>query len=275
MSPKDDETTTRSHSHELTIEAPLETVWKAITTPEALTNWFPLEAEVEPGPEGRFMLGWGDFRGTSRTILWEPPRHLRTAWMDEPPPGETPDPARRRLVVDWYLDGKGGRTVLRLVHSGFGLEAKWDDEYESTDRGWDFELRSLKHYLERHAGATRRAFWLRRPAENDAARVWQRMTGPGGLLRSGSLAGLRPGDSYRLTLASGDEIAGQVLIHRPPTDFAGTVENWNDGLFRIGFETGLGQPEANLWLSTWDVSQQEVDQIQGRWEAALAQALAA
>ncbi len=272
MTPKEKETKTRSHAHELTIEAPIETVWKAITTPEALTNWFPLEAEVEPGPNGHFTLGWGDFRATSSTLVWEPPRHLRIVWLDQKQPDEMAGPERTGLVVDWYLDGHGGRTVLRLVHSGFGPEARWDDEFESTDRGWDFELRSLKHYLERHAGESRRAFWLRRPVENDAAAVWARLTGRGGLVRDGKLDGLRAGDPYRLTLASGETVEGRVLINRPPTDFAGTAENWGDGLFRIGYETGMGSPEANLWLSTWNVSQTKMDEARGRWETMLEEA---
>ena len=101
------------------------------------------------------------------------------------------------------------------------------------------------------------------------AAVWTRLTGRGGLVREGRLGGLHPGDRYRLTLASGDTVEGEVLINRPPTDFAGTVDNWNDGLLRIGFETGMAQPEAHLWLSTWNVPQAKVDEARDRWETML------
>jgi hypothetical protein len=172
-------------------------------------------------------------------------------------------------MVDWFLEGRGGRTVLRLVHSGFGHDARWDEEYEGTRRGWSFELESLKHYLERHAGQRRRAFWLRRKVDDDAQRVWQRLAGPGGFVETGDLAGLSPGDPYDVVLASGDRLTGSVRLNVPPTDFAGTSKTHNDGLFRFAFETSLGQPEAHVWLSVWDATPAEIGKLEGRFQHAL------
>ena len=44
-------------------------------------------------------------------------------------------------------------TTLRLVHSGFGPGADFDEEYDGISQGWPVELRSLRHYLENHAGS--------------------------------------------------------------------------------------------------------------------------
>lgn len=265
MSPSDD---TRRHQHEIEIDAAPEEVWDAITDAEELARWFPLEAAAEPGAGGSLTYSWGPgVEGTCRIETWEPPRHLGTRWFDSPEGG---DEARRRIAVDWHLEGRGGKTVLRLVHSGFGRGEEWDDEFHSTDRGWEFELRSLRHYLSHHRGTARRAFWLRQPVELSAQEAWRRLDAPGGLLAPGSLAAdLSPGDAFRTALA-GDEIAGRVLLHRAPTDFSTTVDGLGKALFRIGYESFGGDAEVTLWLSTWGLEEPRVDALQERWKEALA-----
>jgi uncharacterized protein YndB with AHSA1/START domain len=34
-------------------------VWKLITEPDGLAKWFPLEARVTPGLNGKLFLSWG------------------------------------------------------------------------------------------------------------------------------------------------------------------------------------------------------------------------
>ncbi len=272
---------TRSHEHTLTIDAPPDAVWHAITDAGELTRWFPLEARVRPGKGGSILYSWGpDMEGDSAIEVWEPGRHLRTGWM-EPAPGAVgmdekasggsaalfreQAEARRQIAVDWHLEGKGGKTVLRLVHSGFSKAREWDSEYDATRRGWEFELYSLRHYLENHRGKDRQAFWLRQPTQATAAEVWSALTGRGRMLKEGSLDGLGTGDRYAVTLASGDRLEGMVQIHTPPTDFAGTVDGMGNGLFRLGYEDFFQPPEANLWLSTWGVPAAEVEALRDRW----------
>lgn len=266
-----DETETRSHEHTLTIEAPPEVIWEAITDPEALTRWFPFEADVQPGPGGVIRYAWGNLECVCRIEAWEPPRHLRTTWMEHAVGQEGPSVERGRLAVDWSVEGQGGRTVLRLVHSGFGANKRWEDEYDGTRRGWAFELRSLRQYLEHHAGRPRRAFWARRPVDLPADAVWSRLTRAGGLVREGRIDGLAPQDSYRITLSTGDSLEGRVLIQEPPFLFAGTVDNLGHGLLRFGYETCSGGPEALLWLSTWGRPDADGEALERKWNAALEQ----
>jgi uncharacterized protein YndB with AHSA1/START domain len=269
----DDRDTTRGHQHQLEIEASPEEVWKAITESEQLVNWFPLEAEVHPGPGGSIRYAWGELAGVSSIEAWEPPRRLRTGWMGGTAPGDEGDEERRRVAVDWFLEGRGGRTVLRLVHSGFGRAAAWDEEFDGTRRGWDFELRSLKHYLEHHRGEARRALWLRVPIRRSVQETWDRLTVPGGLVREGELRTIQAGDRYRIALSTGDVLEGVVRILRPPQDFAGTVENLGNSLFRLAVENCGGGPEAALWLSTWGRPPAETAAIEGRWRQALERAV--
>ena len=267
--------TTRSHMHEFTIEASPEAVWKAITDPGELANWFPLRAEAKPGAGGAITYDWGpDIISVCRIESWEPPHHLRTSWGESAPTAQATDQERQRLAVDWFVEGKGGRTALRLVHSGFGYDANWDEEFDGTRRGWSYELRSLKHYMERHPGRKRHAFFLRQPVKLDPSEVWDRFWGPGGFLREGKLESLAMGDRYRFVLVSGDVVEGEVRLLLPPMDFAGTVENHNDGLLRIGFDKCAGGPEATIWLSTWDVPEADVAALGARWKETLAKTFA-
>ena len=272
---------TREHSHELEIAASPDEVWQAITEAAALVNWCPLDAEAEPGEGGHITYGWGDaLRNACRIHVWQPGRHLRTGWLEHP--GQTsPEPGvgeAEPIAVDWLLEGTGGGTRLRLVHSGFGPGARWDDEFDGTRRGWEFELYSLKHYLEHHRGKRRAAFWLRRPVADAADVVWKRMVGPAGLVRVQATQ-LAAGDAVEFTLATsrpvgglGDRIEGRMVQYLPPTDFACTAANLNNGLFRAGFEKCAGGPEAMLWFSLWDYPAAETAALRRRCDDALAMA---
>ena len=268
----------RSHEHELEIAAAPQIVWEAITEAAELVNWFPLEAVVESGEGGSITYRWGeDVVGVSRVLVWQPARHLRTSWMEPVlPPGlgdGADEPGPRQSVVDWHIEGRGGATVLRLVHSGFGRDARWDSEFDGTRRGWDFELRSLKHYLERHRGRTRRAFWLRQPVSRGPAEVWSRLA-RGPFARQALPDSLREGERYRLELSTGDVLEGRTLIHTPPTDFAGEVDGMGDALFRFGYEVCGGRPEAVVWLSSWASERTAFEATERRFRSALERAFA-
>ncbi len=274
---KDEAKETRAHEHVLDIDARPEDVWKAITTPEELVRWFPMEAEVRPGKGGEIVCKWGELAGRCRILEWDPPRHLKTGWMEAPEPGGgahgTPagSPAPP-VCVDWFLEGRGGGTRLRVVHSGFGRGAQWDKEFDGTNRGWTFELQALKHYLERQRGKERRAFWVRRPTALAREAVWERFRKPGGVFRSVALDALGSGDRFRLERPDGEVLEGRVLVNAAPLEFAGTLESLGGGMIRFGFEDCMGGPEAHVWIATWGLPASEVAALERRWNAALEQA---
>ena len=276
MKTKTDETgSSRSHEHEIEIAAAPDVVWRAITEAAELVNWFPLDSAVEAGEGGSITYRWGhDVFLVSRVLVWRPPGHLRISSTEPvlPPTEGAGEPQQRQTVVDWHVEGRGGATVLRLVHSGFGRDARWDEEFDGTRRGWDFELRSLKHYLERHRGRTRRAFWLREPVRVGRDEVWKRISRTGPLLREGLSESLRVGERYRIELSTGDVLEGRTLIHMPPTDFAGNVDGLGEGLFRMGYEVCGGSPEAVLWLSCWAADRGAFEATERRFRSALTRA---
>jgi uncharacterized protein YndB with AHSA1/START domain len=135
---------TRSHETRMEIAAPLSDVWDALTKADLLTRWFGNEArEAQPG--GRFFVSWFEHGAIDSPItVFEPLKHLR--FEDTPPGAVVP------FATDFYLEAKGGLTVLRIVASGFSLDAKWDGEFDALAQGWGYFIRNLRFYLERFGG---------------------------------------------------------------------------------------------------------------------------
>jgi uncharacterized protein YndB with AHSA1/START domain len=251
----------------LEIEAPVSAVWKAITDAKELERWFPLQARVTPGVGGEIFMSWGPpWEGGSRIEVWEENRRLRTRGFLEH--GDA-------SMIEYTLEAKGGKTLLRLVHSGFAPGTAWDDElFSGTKRGWHYELRSLRHYLERHSGTERRAVWPKAKVLASAADVWKRLLGREGLTREGRIDGLKEGDSYRVTTAAGDPLEGRVLVNDPPYEFSGTVASLNDGIMALRTHDVAGpDPKdghaASVWLSAWGAPQPELETLGARWKKLL------
>jgi uncharacterized protein YndB with AHSA1/START domain len=249
------------------IAAPVEAVWKAISDPRELERWFPLQARVTPGEGGEVFMSWGPpWEGASRIEAWEPERLLRTRGFLEH--GDA-------SMVEYTLEARGGSTVLRLVHSGFATGGDWEDElFGGTERGWRYELRSLRHYLERHAGRDRVVAWPRAPVRGTAADVWRRLLGPDGLVREGRIDGKAEGDRYRAVASTGDVFEGTVVVNDPPFEFAGTVSGLRDALVSLRTHEAGGPQEkdghaAGLFLSTWGVPPADVEALGERWQRLL------
>jgi len=138
----------RKHDYTIEIDATPEQVWEAIATAAGVASWFAPIVRVEPGEGGSMYIEWGPGMGyTQRIDVWEPNSHLRVSGDR----GEGAPP----IVVDYYVETKGGHTVLRLVHSGFGPEASFDGEYEATGAAWPVFLKMLKHSAEQGVGRCR------------------------------------------------------------------------------------------------------------------------
>jgi len=262
------QTTGRKVETTLRVAAPVEAVWKALTDAEELMRWFPLKARVKPGLGGAIFMSWeGEFEGEEAIKVWDPPRHLQMTF----------GPPAIPTLVDFYLEGAGGQTVLRLVHHGFGSGGSWDDHYDSVCNGWAFELRGLRHYLEKHAGKDRRVARARMMFDCPLEDAWRRVTGAEGLGLGELVKDLREGSAYSLKTASGLAMRGRVALCNPPKQFSGTVESANDGLFRLEVWRSCDPKtpgwQAWMWLSTYGVPQAEVTRWQECFESILKRTL--
>jgi uncharacterized protein YndB with AHSA1/START domain len=256
----------RATHMDVEIGAPVDAVWKALTDGEELTRWFPLEARVETRPGGKIWLSWGpSCEGAAEITVCEPLKNF--AWR-EPSPFRSPG-APEFLLIEWTLESRGGKTIVRLVHSGFISGEDWENEYyDSTNYGWGFMLANLRHYLQRHPGRPRVVAWPRRQAALAREAACERLLAPGGLFVAGARE-LRPGRRYSLETSTGERFEGRVEFLRPPRGFCLTVESLHDALFWVTMEGAPGKLDVQLWLSAYGLSQNDADAFAARWQTVL------
>jgi uncharacterized protein YndB with AHSA1/START domain len=267
---------------EIEVDAPIEKVWEAVATGEGLTRWYPLEAKVTPGVGGTMTVSWGEgMEGTQRITVWDPPRRYQIygdapgapvpevsdqvsfeQWLAKNPTTMGPS------VLDIILEARGGKTLVRLVHSGFVSGAQWEEEYwDSLEQGWPFMLAGLFHYLKYHPGKPRIVGWPMRTVAVDYDEAWQRMAGPGGL--GFDLQSLRVGQRFSLKTAAGIPLEGVVQYVKPPK-LRAVIENMNNALLGVMIESCGGPVMVGLWLSAFGVPQKDVDSFRDRWNEVLA-----
>ena len=189
----------RKHEFTIEIDAPADVIWKALTEAEGLQKWFVPSAAVTPGVGGSVTLSWGEAcQGTAPIHLWEEGKRLGTTEGSK--------------QVEYEIEAMdGGKTRLRLVHSGFGADAKFDQEYESTHGGWLTFLAMLKHSSEHYAAVPATHVHELRMLTAPAGEQWEKLIGPAGI----GIDSLLEGQLYRATLA-GISLAGTVIRHPKP-----------------------------------------------------------
>lgn len=246
----------RAFEMTLDIDASPEQVWQALTEARELMRWFPIEARVTPGPDGSMRWAWGDqWVWENRIDGWEPPRRLRLVQENNRPfdakgrmlPEGRVEPAR--IALEFTLETHAGSTRLRVVHSGFGDGAAWDDEFDGISAGWQFEIRSLRHYLMRHFGRDRHAGRAHLVTRMPLAEAWDRLVARDGFTLDPAVP--QPGRPYAVTAATGDRFSGDVQLWLPGREFFGTSSELEDGVFRLSVFRGAGETGVNVWASTY------------------------
>jgi uncharacterized protein YndB with AHSA1/START domain len=128
---------------EIRLEATPEQVWEAIATGPGVDSWLMGRNEIEPGVGGRGRMNLAGFTSESSVTAWDPPR--RFALRGDP----GPDGAFH--AFEYLIEGRGGGTVLRFVHSGF-LGDDWEAEYDALRKGDPVYLHKLSQYLKYFRG---------------------------------------------------------------------------------------------------------------------------
>ena len=109
---------------EVLIEAPAEVVWRTITEPDQMSQWFAdrVELVVEPGAHG--YMEFGDQGGPVVVETVDPPTRFSFRWNH--PRGEEPA-VGNSMLVEFTLTPEGHeRTRLRVSESGHELR-DWPD----------------------------------------------------------------------------------------------------------------------------------------------------
>ena len=256
---------TRSIDVSVEIDASIEDVYKALTDASELVRWFPLEAGENE--DGSLWMSFGDgHRFSGAVAASERPDHVRLLYR-QPPPGRDPKTITEddlvEIVTDYRLETQGGKTVLRLVHSGFGDGSDWGELYDATRTGWGFQLRGLKHYLENHHGRERIVAWAKAVYPGTRDQAWAQLMSPAGDLRAG--------ERYSTDASFGETLAGEIRLIEPPASFVATVDGWNNAFLGVTLEDYCGVRKANVFLSTYDVPRSDVEAFEKRWQTRLDQ----
>ena len=129
-----------------------EEVWTAIATGAGTSGWLH-HTEVEGRQGGRYAFdqGLGTGLNDSGTVTaWEPPHRFATGGVRWEVPGSGKP---TELATEWTVEARdGGTCVVRMVMSGFGAGAEWDDEVDGTTAGMRAALESLRAHLAARAG---------------------------------------------------------------------------------------------------------------------------
>ncbi len=266
---------TRKIEKEVEIAAPIEAVWKALTDGEELSRWFPLKAKVQPGANGNVFLSWGPgLEVTEPITVWEPNWHLQMQHPGRNAPDDqrnsAPAEPTNLLVQDWYLEQRGGKTLLRLVHSGFVTGSAWEDEwYDSHNYGWTFMLANLRHYLEQHRGTPRQVAWQRTEVKMEREAAYRRFIACGGFFQDHTAENWSAGQRYFTYTTTGEAISGVVEFVQPPRGFCVSVDELHAALLWLSIEGSGAKHEVQLWLSAYGVPQGRLDSLGNRWSGFL------
>ncbi len=148
--------TTDSIVEEIAIEAPAERIFRALTRPSEILNWWRAEGrfqithfESDLRVGGKWMIRVaGAATGTSSVVkgeyrVIEYPRRLSYTWQRF---GEGEN--ERETLVIWELDESDGTTAIRVSHTGLVT-----DDLRRRNSGWPLILKLVRNYLDTAAQA--------------------------------------------------------------------------------------------------------------------------
>jgi uncharacterized protein YndB with AHSA1/START domain len=137
-------------SSSITIDAPVDEVWRAITTPEVIKRWFfgvDTESDWTPGSP---LVHRGEWQGKpyedkGRIVRIEPPTLLvHTHWSEL---SGLPEEEENFQLVTWALEDRDGKTELTVTERNLpSAEAK-----AVSEDGWKTALSGLKEVAERES----------------------------------------------------------------------------------------------------------------------------
>lgn len=121
---------------EVVIDAPVDVVWRTITEPDQISQWFADRVELEAKPGAHGFMGFGDQGGPIVVEAVDRPTRFSFRWNH--PVGEEPVAGNSMLVEFTLVSDGDERTRLQVAESGLEL-LRWPDAEKD-------------HYAEEHRG---------------------------------------------------------------------------------------------------------------------------
>jgi uncharacterized protein YndB with AHSA1/START domain len=131
----------------ITIDAPIEDVWKAVTTPALIKQWFfGVDTETDWNV-GSPLVHRGEYQGKpyedkGEILQFDPPKLLvHTHWSDLSGKPDTPEHSQE---VSWALAQRNGATELTITERNLPSE----EAKAVSEESWRMVLENLKNVLE-------------------------------------------------------------------------------------------------------------------------------
>ena len=145
---------------EVLIDAPAEVVWRTITEPDQIAQWFADKVQLDLQSSGAGSLVFEDKATAQKTTAAlvvatvAPPRQFSFRWGH--PDGEVPV-AGNSVLVEFTLSAESSdRTRLRVVETGLEVVSWPEDEkaryVEDHRHGWALHLGRLEDLFVAKAG---------------------------------------------------------------------------------------------------------------------------
>jgi uncharacterized protein YndB with AHSA1/START domain len=129
----------------ITIAAPVEKVWSAVTEPEHISRWFG-RAELDGAGVGASGgLTFGDRRVPLRVEAIDEPRMVSYRWSNDNALPQLPEEldVEHSTIFTFTLEPVPDGTQLTVVESGFSSTSDPNGNLESHRGGWETELDKL------------------------------------------------------------------------------------------------------------------------------------
>ncbi len=125
------------------INAPVEKVYRAITTVEGLSNWWTTQTSGDANLNGTLQFRFGDFGGPDMKVKEMKP-NASVTWECVGGPEDWIG-----TTLHFNLDENEGKTRVRFEHAGW-KEA--NDFYASCSFSWGRYMESLRQYCQAGKG---------------------------------------------------------------------------------------------------------------------------
>ncbi|MCW2762040.1 MAG: hypothetical protein JWR85_2241 [Marmoricola sp.] len=225
---------------EVTVSAPIDTVWEHLRDPELIGRWH----------------GW-DVDGLDAEIDYiyrEHAREAATPYVLEIEGG--PAPGTFEMGDRFDLREQDGATVVRITRGPRGTDDDWGGMYDEITQGWTSFLAQLRFTLEQQPAAARRTVFL--------------SSGPAPAVRELlGVAGLRTGDGYRVDPTPELALAGTAWF-ATGAQTGLTVEGYGPGLVVLADKpaTEPGRAETSMAIvSTYGLSDDGFARVEQAWQA--------
>ncbi|HEU4967156.1 MAG TPA: SRPBCC domain-containing protein [Candidatus Saccharimonadales bacterium] len=135
---------------EITINAPIRTVWEVVTKPEHMAKWFAESAVYKPAVGEKGAVSWSGMADAPIEITaMDEPHTFAFNWVA---PDEEVVGTDNKTLITFTLEESGAGTRVQVTESGFSKLAIADEQKKSLmDKhvsGWPYFLGKLDEYVQ-------------------------------------------------------------------------------------------------------------------------------